>query len=100
MRDCESIARNRKKASAAALEQESKKSSDERWEKVLVRLPTKSNKLLMRWRGPYKSVQKIWQMDYKVDVRGKIKTLHANLLNKYIERDETNCGVLTSLLFL
>ena len=32
-------------------------------------------------------------MDYKV--RGKVKTLHAYLL-KYIERNETNCGVLTA----
>ena len=32
-------------------------------------------------------------MDYKV--RGKVKTLHAYLL-KYIERNETNCGVFTA----
>ena len=66
------------------------------WEKVLVLLPTKSNKLLMQWTGPYTIVQKIGQMDYKVDVRGKVKTIHANLMKKYIERDETNCGVLTT----
>ena len=53
MQDCESKARNTKKASAAALQQENKKSSDERREKVLVLLPTKSNKPLMQWRGPY-----------------------------------------------
>ena len=35
-------------------------------------------------------------MDYKVNFRGKVKTLHAYLLKKYIERDETNCGVLTA----
>ena len=60
-------------------------------EKVLVLLPTKSNKLLMQWRGTYTIVQKMEQMDYKVDVRGKVKTLHAN-----VEEDETNCGVLTA----
>ena len=65
-------------------------------ERVLVLLPTKSNKLLMQWRGPYTIVQKIGEMDYRVDVRGKIKTLHANLLKKYIERDETDGGILTA----
>ena len=65
-------------------------------EKVLVLLPTKSNKLLMQWRGPYTIVQKMGQLDYKVDVRGKMKTLHANLLKRYVERDESNCGVLTA----
>ena len=65
-------------------------------EKVLVLLPTKSNKLLMQWRGPYTIVQKIGQMEYKVDVRGKVKTLHANLFKEYIERIETICGVLTT----
>ena len=65
-------------------------------DKVLVLLPTKSNKLLMQWRGPYTIVQKIGQMEYKVDVRGKGKTLHAYLMKTYIERDETICGVLTT----
>ncbi|XP_061180784.1 uncharacterized protein LOC133189428 [Saccostrea echinata] len=63
---------------------------------VLVLLPTKSNKLLMQWRGPYKVVQKVGDMDYKVEMHGKLKTLHANLLKKYIPREEIRCGVLTT----
>ena len=32
-------------------------------EKVLVLLPTASNKLLMQWRGPYEIVQKVRSED-------------------------------------
>ena len=39
----------------------------------------------------------IGQMDYKVDVRGKVKTLHAYLLKKYIERDDGMCCVFDRL---
>jgi hypothetical protein len=35
-------------------------------------------------------------MDYKINITGKLKTLHANLLKKYSPRDETHCGVLTT----
>lgn len=34
-------------------------------------------------------------MDYKVNVDAKLKTLHANLLKKHVERDEECHGVLT-----
>ncbi|XP_052673702.1 uncharacterized protein LOC128155864 [Crassostrea angulata] len=36
------------------------------------------------------------QMDYKIDMGGKLKTFHANLLKKYVERDTLNCGVLST----
>lgn len=36
------------------------------------------------------------QMDYKIDLGGKLKTFHANLLKKYVERDTLNCGVLST----
>nr|XP_034313228.1 uncharacterized protein LOC117684589 [Crassostrea gigas]XP_034313229.1 uncharacterized protein LOC117684589 [Crassostrea gigas] len=35
-------------------------------------------------------------MDYKIDMGGKLKTFHANLLKKYVERDTLNCGVLST----
>lgn len=65
-------------------------------DKVLILLPTKSNKLLMQWKGPYDIVEKLGDMDYKVNVDGKLKTLHANLLKKYVERDDECRGVLTA----
>ncbi|XP_052691254.1 uncharacterized protein LOC128169132 [Crassostrea angulata] len=36
------------------------------------------------------------QMDYNIDMGGKLKTFHANLLKKYVERDTLNCGVLST----
>nr|XP_034325279.1 uncharacterized protein LOC105323550 isoform X4 [Crassostrea gigas] len=57
-------------------------------EKVLVLLPTASNKLLMQWRGPYIIVQKVGSVDYKIDVDGKLKTFHANMLKRYVDRQD------------
>ncbi|XP_021346951.1 uncharacterized protein LOC110446237 [Mizuhopecten yessoensis] len=52
-------------------------------DKVLVLLPTKANKLLMQWRGPYEVVEKVGPSDYRVNRDGKVKVLHINLLKKY-----------------
>lgn len=43
-------------------------------DKVLILLPTKSNKLLMQCKGPYDIVEKLGDMDYKVNVDGKLRT--------------------------
>ena len=51
----------------------------------MVLLPTETNKLLVRWQGPYNIVGVLGD-DYRVEVKGKVKTYHANLLKKYIER--------------
>ena len=59
-------------------------------EKVLVLLPTSSNKLLMQWKGPYEIVAKLGKVDYKIDMQGKVKTFHANMLKRYIDRAEFN----------
>ncbi|XP_062590636.1 uncharacterized protein LOC134252230 [Saccostrea cucullata] len=57
-------------------------------EKVLVLLPSDSNKLLMQWKGPFQIVKKIGKVDYQLDVKGKVKTYHANMLKRYVERCE------------
>lgn len=57
-------------------------------EKVLVLLPTASNKLLMQWRGPYIIVQKVGSVDYKIDIDGKLKMFHANMLKRYVDRQD------------
>ncbi|XP_033756184.1 uncharacterized protein LOC117338928 [Pecten maximus] len=59
-------------------------------QKVLILLPTKRNKLEMQWRGPYRITEKMGSMDYKVDIDGKVKTVHANLLRRYVERGENS----------
>ena len=56
-------------------------------DKVLILLPTDKNKLLMQWKGPFSVVAKVGLSDYRIDIHGKMKTFHANLLKKYVERD-------------
>ncbi|XP_078000810.1 uncharacterized protein LOC144453400 [Glandiceps talaboti] len=61
-------------------------------DKVLVLLPTNYNKLLMKWQGPYRMVERVSNTDYRIDMDGKLKLYHANMLKKYEERvsDESN----------
>ena len=54
---------------------------------VLLFLPTDNNKLLLQWKGPFSVVAKISNTDYQIDVNGKVRTFHANLLKLYIHRN-------------
>ena len=49
--------------------------------KVLVLLPTKTNKLLMSWKGPYEVVEKLSVIDYRIKRGKKVKTFHINMLS-------------------
>ena len=55
-------------------------------DKVLLLLPTDSNKLLLQWKGLYEVVEVVNRMDYKIDVNGVVSTYHANMLKQYVER--------------
>ena len=55
-------------------------------DKVLLLRPTDSNKLIMQWKGPYQVEEKRGVNDYRINIRGKSKTYHINLLKKYQER--------------
>ena len=55
-------------------------------DKVLLLLPTDSNKLLLQWKGPYEVVEVVNRMDYKIDINGVVSTYHANMLKQYVER--------------
>ena len=55
-------------------------------DKVLLLLPTESNKLLLQWKCPYEVVEIVNRMDYRVDVDGVVGTYHANMLKQYVER--------------
>ncbi|GFO42838.1 Zinc finger protein [Plakobranchus ocellatus] len=57
-------------------------------ETVLVLLPTDSNKLLMQWKGPFEIVATVGINDYRINIGGKHKIFHANLLKGYIARDQ------------
>ena len=58
-------------------------------DQVLVLLPTDNNILLMQWKGAFRVVGKFNECDYRIDIEGKIKSYHINLLKKYIVRQDT-----------
>ena len=55
-------------------------------DKVLVLLPEKQNKLRLTWRGPYPVEKKINAVDYLINIDGKQRVYHINLLKRYHER--------------
>ena len=57
-------------------------------DKVLILLPTDENKLLMRWRGPYPVRARIGMNNYAVDINGKTKVYHINMLKQYFDRGD------------
>ena len=57
-------------------------------DKSLILLPTKTNKLLMGWKGPYEDVEKLSPLDYRIKIGRKVKTIHINML-KNIYRGKT-----------
>ena len=67
-------------------------------DEVLILLPTTSNKLLMTWRGPYKVVDCL-EFDYLIEVGGKHRIFHPNMLKPYHRRDTSvgTVGLPTSL---
>lgn len=54
-------------------------------DEVLVLLPTDTNKLLLKWKGPF-VVRERFNSDYKIDMNGKEKVFHANMLKLYVRR--------------
>ena len=54
-------------------------------DEVLVLLPSDTSKMKAQWKGPYRVVQKINNVNYKVNLGGRqgIVTYHINLLWKY-----------------
>ena len=53
---------------------------------ALILLPTDHNKLLMQWKGPFKVLQQISKVDYSLELKGKPRTFHLNMLKQYIPR--------------
>ena len=58
-------------------------------EEALILVPSSHNKLLMQWKGPFKITERLGAATYKVNVNGKVKTYHVNLLKKYVHRIPT-----------
>jgi len=55
-------------------------------DKVLIFLPDSTKKLLMSWKGPYEIKSRLGQYTYSIDINGRNKTYHINLLRKYHEK--------------
>ena len=59
-------------------------------QKVLLLLPTKANKLLLQWRGPYTVLEKVSPVNYVIQMGSKKKTFHVNMLKLYQEREKVH----------
>ena len=55
-------------------------------DKVLLLLPSESNKVLLQWNGPYEVLEVANAMNYKINVKGVVNTYPANMLKLYVER--------------
>ena len=59
---------------------------------MLIFLPTDRKKLLLQWKGSHDVTKIVGPNDYKVLMTGKEKTLYANLLKKYVVREDYPVG--------
>ena len=51
-------------------------------------LPTEQNKFTLAWSGPYKVVDTVGEVDYKIQINpSKVKTYHINMLKRYFHRE-------------
>ena len=90
-RTCELARENLVKSSARYKVAYNKKARDRQLksgDKVLILLPSSTNRMLMQWKGPYVITEKVGPLDYRVDTKGKLKTFHINMLRHYVERED------------
>jgi len=65
---------------------------------MLLLLPTEQNKLTLAWRGPYKVVGTVGEVDYKIEINpDKVKTYHNNMLKRYFHRENEQKDVLRNV---
>ena len=86
---CRMARENLAKASARQAKYFNRKTKDRQLKvgnKVLVLLPDKTNKLQMLWKGPYVVTDKVNNCDYRVEVGGRERLYHINVLKQYVER--------------
>lgn len=59
-------------------------------DEVLLLLPTSNNKLLMQWKGPYRVIDRRNYVDYIIEIRGRPRLFHINMLKKFVRRGQVN----------
>lgn len=67
-------------------DREARKRSLKIGDKALILMPTDNNKLRPQWKGPFEVVKKVNRVDYQLNIQGKVKTFHINLVKKFVER--------------
>ena len=55
-------------------------------DKVLLLLPSESNKVLLQCNGRYEVLEVVNVMNYKINVKGVVNIYPANMLKLYVER--------------
>jgi hypothetical protein len=58
-------------------------------DEVLLLLPSSSNALEAKWRGPYQVIRKVGSVDYEIEMRDRRKKkniFHINLLKQFVRR--------------
>ena len=91
LEDCAKIAAQNAEVSSAKYKSYfDLKSQDRQFQKgdeVLLLLPDSNNKFLIAWHGPYIVIEKKNKVDYVIEIEGKHKMYHVNLLKKYHRRN-------------
>ena len=67
-------------------DKKTRKRSFKMGDKVLLLLPTSSNKLLAEWKGPFEVIRKLNDVDYLVRIQDKERVYHVNMLKQFHER--------------
>ena len=66
--------------------------------RVLLLLPTEQKKLTFAWRGPYKVVGTVGEVDFKIEINPReVKTYHINMLKWYFHRENEQKDVLCNV---
>ena len=47
----------------------------------------------MQWRGPYPILERVNEVDYRLEIKGKPRTFHINMLKLYYERNNITCNI-------
>ena len=62
-------------------------------DKILLMIPVKTDKMKLKWSGPYEVKERVGEYDYRIEMEeGKIRIYHINLMKKYYERENEECG--------
>ena len=51
---------------------------------------------MLQWKGPFAVTKKVNRVDYQLNMQGKMKIFHINLLKKYIERPKAEVSPILS----